>query len=82
VVFNKARIVSAQSESRRLAFARTAPLRFHMAGAIGAALAQRCFHLRWIKLVEDNRTLFITPTGLSILLASFAISRDQLCKPA
>jgi hypothetical protein len=59
-----------------------APRRFHMAGAIGDALAQRCFHLRWIKLVEDNRTLFITPTGLSILLASFAILRDQLCKPA
>ena len=47
--------------------------RFHLAGAIGAALAQRCFQLRWIRRVEDSRGLSITETGLTALAERFGI---------
>jgi DNA-binding transcriptional ArsR family regulator len=43
--------------------------RFHLAGAIGAALAQRCFQLRWIKRIEDSRALNITAAGIEGLAA-------------
>jgi DNA-binding transcriptional ArsR family regulator len=35
----------------------------HLAGAIGAALAQRCFDLGWIERARDTRALTITATG-------------------
>jgi DNA-binding transcriptional ArsR family regulator len=43
--------------------------RFHLTGAIGAALAQRCFQLRWIKRIEDSRALNITAAGIEGLAA-------------
>lgn len=35
----------------------------HLAGAIGAALARRCFDLHWIERAKDTRAVTITATG-------------------
>jgi DNA-binding transcriptional ArsR family regulator len=35
----------------------------HLAGAVGAALAARCFDLGWIAHVRDSRALEILPSG-------------------
>ena len=51
--------------------------RFHVAGALGAALAQRFFQLRWIQRVEDSRALIITKAGLAGIEARFGIRTDQ-----
>jgi DNA-binding transcriptional ArsR family regulator len=37
--------------------------RHHLAGALGAALAQRCFTLRWAKRVPGSRVVAFTPQG-------------------
>jgi len=37
--------------------------RFHLAGALGAMLARRCFELRWIERRRDSRAVAITPMG-------------------
>jgi hypothetical protein len=52
--------------------------RFHLAGALGAALAQRFFQLRWIQRVEDSRALTITKVGLAAVEGRFGIRTDQL----
>ncbi len=35
----------------------------HLAGTLGAALATRCFELRWIERLRDTRAVAITPAG-------------------
>ena len=35
----------------------------HIGGAVGAALADRCFGLKWIERRRDSRALTITPVG-------------------
>ena len=35
----------------------------HIAGRVGAALAQRCFELGWIARMRDTRAVAITPSG-------------------
>ncbi|HWI27194.1 MAG TPA: helix-turn-helix transcriptional regulator [Stellaceae bacterium] len=35
----------------------------HIGGAVGAALASRCFDLRWVARQRDSRALIITPAG-------------------
>jgi DNA-binding transcriptional ArsR family regulator len=35
----------------------------HLGGAVGAALAQRCFALGWIERIKDTRAVAITPAG-------------------
>ena len=35
----------------------------HLAGAVGAALAKRCFQRNWIERVKDTRALKITTSG-------------------
>ena len=37
--------------------------RSHIGGAVGAALAQRCFDLKWIERMRDTRALTITSAG-------------------
>ena len=37
--------------------------RLHLGGAVGAALAQRCFVLGWIERIKDSRAVAITPSG-------------------
>ncbi len=46
----------------------------HIGGAVGAALAQRCFELKWIERVRDSRALTITPAGRRGLMDTFALS--------
>jgi DNA-binding transcriptional ArsR family regulator len=46
----------------------------HIGGAVGAALANRCFELKWIERVRDSRALAITPAGRRGLTEFFALS--------
>jgi len=46
----------------------------HIGGAVGAALARRCFELKWIERVRDSRALTVTPAGRDGLMEFFALS--------
>ncbi len=46
----------------------------HIGGAVGAALASRCFALGWIERLPDSRALAITPAGRQGLMETFALS--------
>ena len=35
----------------------------HLAGALGAALAVRCFELGWISRIRDTRAVLVTEEG-------------------
>ncbi len=48
--------------------------RAHIGGAVGAALASRCFELKWIERVRDTRALAITPAGRRGLRDMFELS--------
>ena len=48
--------------------------RSHIGGAVGAALARRCFELKWIERLHDSRALTITPVGRGGLREFFALS--------
>jgi hypothetical protein len=45
----------------------------HIGGAVGAALASRCFELKWIERLRDGRALTITPAGRRGLMETFAL---------
>lgn len=47
--------------------------RTHLAGALGAALAARCFELGWISRQRDTRAVLITPTGRNGFSETFGI---------
>jgi DNA-binding transcriptional ArsR family regulator len=72
---------------RRRAFCRScldwSERRPHLAGAIGAALADRCFALGWIERLRDSRALAITRRGRSELreLFSFDAALDSRLEP-
>ena len=46
----------------------------HIGGAVGAALAHRCFELKWIERMRDSRALTITVAGRRGLGDIFALS--------
>jgi hypothetical protein len=46
----------------------------HIGGAVGAALARRCFELKWIERIRDTRALSITPAGHRGLMEFFDLS--------
>jgi DNA-binding transcriptional ArsR family regulator len=46
----------------------------HIGGAVGAAVAKRCFDLKWIEQVRDSRALAITPAGPRGLVEAFGLS--------
>ncbi len=48
--------------------------RSHIGGAVGAALANRCFELKWIERVRDSRALTVTPVGRRGLMEAFGLS--------
>jgi DNA-binding transcriptional ArsR family regulator len=48
--------------------------RAHIAGAVGAALAARCFELGWIGRIRDTRAVFVTPQGERGFTATFGIA--------
>jgi DNA-binding transcriptional ArsR family regulator len=49
----------------------------HLAGAVGAALAQRLLDLGWIKRVRDSRALICTSLGLQELPRVFGVSLPE-----
>src|SRR6266571_527747 len=69
--------IDAVSRQRR-AFCRTcvdwSERRLHIAGAVGAALAQRLLERRWIERVRDGRALVVTPAGRRGLDQSFGLT--------
>jgi DNA-binding transcriptional ArsR family regulator len=46
----------------------------HIGGAVGAAIACRCFELKWIERVGGSRALTITPAGRRGLMSMFGLS--------
>ena len=46
--------------------------RHHLAGALGAALVERCFRLRWARREPDSRVVRFTPQGERQFRALFA----------
>jgi DNA-binding transcriptional ArsR family regulator len=46
----------------------------HIGGAVGAALAHRCFELKWIERVHDSRALTVTPAGRRGLYEALSLS--------
>jgi hypothetical protein len=46
----------------------------HIGGAVGAALANRCFELNWVERVRDCRALTITPAGRRGFMEAFDLS--------
>lgn len=51
--------------------------RLHLAGAVGAALARRCFELGWIMRQRDTRALRIMPKGQRGFAEIFDIDLDD-----
>ncbi len=52
----------------------------HLAGALGAALAQRCFDLGWLERLRDSRAVAITTRGRAGMRELFGF--DPLAKEA
>ncbi len=48
--------------------------RHHLGGALGAALARRCFELGWVKRDHDDRTVEITAKGARAFAAQLGLS--------
>jgi len=48
--------------------------RLHLGGSIGAALAQRCFDLKWLERMRGSRALVVTPRGHRGLKDVFGLS--------
>lgn len=53
----------------------------HLAGALGAKLACRCFELGWIERTRDSRAIKVTNAGHDGLRATFGIELSALTKP-
>lgn len=51
--------------------------RHHLAGALGAALAQRLFALQWLRHAEHGRAVFLTDAGATGLKSTFGIELDD-----
>ena len=68
------------AHGHRRAFARScldwSERRPHIAGALGAALADRCLELRWIARIEDGRAMRITKRGARGLADTLGIEID------
>ena len=68
----------AAARSRRRIFCRPCldwtERRPHLGGSVGAALAQRCFDLDWLKRMRESRALTLTPAGRRGLSKTFGIS--------
>lgn len=55
--------------------------RAHLGGAVGAALAQRCFALGWIDRINDSRAVVITAPGRAGFAAAFGVEIPAAAKP-
>lgn len=65
------------ARQRRRAFCRPCldwtERRLHLGGAVGAALAARCFDLGWTARLRDSRAVTITPAGRDGLAENFGL---------
>ncbi len=50
----------------------------HLAGSLGAALAERCFDLGWLQRRRDSRAVTLTPAGQAGLAQHFDLAPDQI----
>lgn len=50
----------------------------HLAGSLGAALAERCFDLGWLERRRDSRAVTLTRAGEAGLARHFDLSPDQI----
>jgi DNA-binding transcriptional ArsR family regulator len=50
--------------------------RHHLAGALGAAIADRMLELGWIRRLDGHRAVQVTPAGRDSLESSFALAWD------
>lgn len=48
----------------------------HLAGALGAAIADRMLELQWVKRLPNSRALAVTPQGARELRSRFALAVD------
>jgi DNA-binding transcriptional ArsR family regulator len=46
----------------------------HIGGAVGAAIASRCFELKWIERIGESRALTVTSAGRRGLMSAFGLS--------
>ena len=46
----------------------------HIGGAVGAAIACRCFEMKWIERVNGSRALTVTPAGRRGLMSMLGVS--------
>lgn len=53
----------------------------HLAGALGAALAESCFQRGWLQRRRDSRAVTLTPTGAEALAGIFGLPADSLAAP-
>ncbi len=51
--------------------------RWHLAGAVGAALCKRCIDLHWIERAQGTRALTITPKGRRGFADNFGVNLNQ-----
>jgi DNA-binding transcriptional ArsR family regulator len=56
--------------------------RLHLAGALGASLAERCFDLGWIARIRDSRALKISAKGERGFADAFGVSLHPQQSPA
>lgn len=54
--------------------------RAHLAGALGAALADRCFELAWIRRVRDTRAVEISDEGRRGLATTFGVDFEEIAR--
>jgi DNA-binding transcriptional ArsR family regulator len=50
----------------------------HIGGAVGAAIACRCFQLGWVERISGSRALTITSAGRRGLMSAFGFSEDSV----
>lgn len=50
----------------------------HLAGALGAALAERCFELGWLERRRDSRAVTLTRAGQAGLVRHFDLTAEQI----
>jgi DNA-binding transcriptional ArsR family regulator len=78
VFFEKFGVDLGAARSRRRIFCRPGldwtERRPHLGGSVGAALAQRCFDLDWLKRMRESRALTLTPAGRRGLSETFGVS--------
>jgi DNA-binding transcriptional ArsR family regulator len=72
------RIVDARRRAACRACLDWSERRYHIGGAIGAALADRCFALGWIERRRDGRALIVTPAGTCGFRDIFGVGAGKL----